>query len=91
MLLFHSVEVYSGARCTDDLMSLVVEKNSSRIVLSGLQPSQNYLATASDLWKIDSTHGYQGYYSIKEVGNTLTLIFLTVCWMCRIKIWLSQV
>ena len=75
---YHPVEVYSGARCTDDLMSLVVEKNSSRVVLSGLQPGQSYLATASNVWKIDSTHGYQGYYTIEEVrkNNNLIIHFL---------------
>ena len=69
MLNFLYVAVIkSGARCIDDLVNLVTKKNSSRVVLGGLQPSQSYLVTAAHQWSIAGRKGGAVHYSITQVG-----------------------
>lgn len=69
VLLIIFLGIYSGAKCTDDLMNLVLEKNRSRVVLGGLQPSQSYLFTATGQWQISRNEGSFKHYSIQEVRS----------------------
>lgn len=67
---FH-LEIVSEAKCEDDLMDHVIEKNSSHVLIGDLKPRQSYLITALDQWKVGRRQGVSGDFLIQEVNKAL--------------------